>query len=273
MANQDVQAGTHSGGGSMARFRERLTHLDWTGLNLGIVFCACIELIEAAIQCPAPVVCDSLKGYQIAVGAISAILGLISAFLGYRNMLSVGKQEFLSAFQFLWWIAGAVTNTFFGGNNFVSPGNGYFGSWGALIFATFALSSVSPRFQSSLDQGTQAARKPLILLVLASAVVIGASIDHCEPSSQCTSFNAFAVALGTISLVISFILLIFAPMVSPRTLRFLAYFLLLWWMVGAAVVTFPTNAPFVEAGNGYFASFVGVFASGSFVLTMVQDSN
>jgi hypothetical protein len=254
--------------------------LDWGLLNLILAFSSIIVMIAASVLCgggaryrpinggpiqtlPA-VRCRDTYGYQVAVATISAFIALVSALLYYFGALkSKMARELISLFQFLWWTAGVIVLTFFGSFQFTDFANGYFGSWASFIIAALLLMSVSDHFTTAADRATHSVRKPLLFLIAASAVEMGAAIGPCSPRAYCTRYNAFAIALGSISLFISIVLFFIAPKVSLTVLRIIGVFLVLWWVVGMAVVTF--GGPFVSTGNGYFASLAAVFASFAFV--------
>jgi hypothetical protein len=254
---------------------EFANNIDWGTANLLLAFSAFVVMVSAATICggSSPFTgrtsCSGIPGYQVACGTISGFFALLFGTLYHFGKFEDRRQqEFVSGFQFLWWVAGTIVLTFFGDFTTTTYANGYFGTWFAFLFATVMLMSVSPIFQHTVDKAAHSIRKPLLFLVVASAVEMGASIGPCSPSTQCKGYNGFAVSLGSISLGISLILLFIGPKIPNRVMRFIAIFMVLWWVIGFGVVTF--GAPFLSTGNGYFASLAAVFASVAF-LQMVNS--
>ena len=78
----------------------------------------------------------------------------------------------------------------------------------------------------------------------------------------------FAVALGFVSIAVT-LALIFVKDLQRNAVQLASFFLLGWWGVGVAVTTFPSGAPFLGTGNGFFSCWIAavfsaklVFASG-----------
>jgi len=95
-------------------------------------------------------------------------------------------------------------------------------------------------------------------LLLASVVELCASIAHCDQGySSCQDYDAFALAAGVVSVVITLIL-IFVPALTSH-IKIIAAFLVLWWIAGAGVNTF--KGPFQVTGNGFFSSWACLIAS------------
>jgi len=225
-----------------------------------------------------PYVSTYFTTYAIALGAIGGGIGTL---VGLAQL--VGKKPsdqiltHVAIFLMLWWTAGVIVVTFF--NPFVSVANnglygsnvgvsnGYFGSWFAFMAAVKAVRASGLKMSeiSHLDRLSEA-QMPAFYLFLSSSVVMGAAIGPCSPSSSCTNYNAFAIALGVVSQFLSLFICFGGGKSPQQTIKYTALFLGLWWVVGTGVVTF--GAPFTSAGNGYFASFASVFLS--FVVIKVQ---
>jgi hypothetical protein len=82
---------------------------------------------------------------------------------------------------------------------------------------------------------------------------------------------AYAVAVGTVSAIIC-VGYIFMRKFSPASLvRFdiyIAFFLAIWWSLGAGILTF--DAPYTQVGNGYFATWVGCIAANVYLFLSSQ---
>jgi len=269
-ANQQAAPGTTS---KVQEVIKKVTgDMDWGTQNFMLAFFSFTVMVQSSVLCGDGLVpCTGTPAYQVAVGTISGFFALCSGFAHHSGKLTSEKaHEGISAFQFIWWIPGVIVLTFFGSYTDTTFANGYFGSWGAFFFATYSLVSVSPRFNDSLEQLGNSPRRALIFLVVASGIEMGASIGPCNPQSLCYSYRAFAVALGSISLFISLILLLGSSKIPRNVMRYTAFFMILWWVIGTGVVTF--GGPFTNTGNGYFASFAAVISSLAF-LRSVQTSD
>lgn len=128
--------------------------------------------------------------------------------------------------------AGVIVLTFFGSYQTVAIANGYFGSWAAFFFSVVAFTQVSPGFEYQIEKALESSRRPLLFLIAASAVEMGAAIGPCSPQSSCNSYNAFAVCLGSISCFIGICMLLLSFKISAKHMKFMSIFLILWWTVG-----------------------------------------
>jgi len=106
------------------------------------------------------------------------------------------------------------------------------------------------------------------MIVLISAARICSHLDVCLYDNR---FVYYAVAVGAVSMVISgfcILLLIFKPALASSYGHFVAIFLLIWWGIGASILTF--NEPFLIVGNGYFGCWLGFATSASFAMQTVN---
>jgi len=106
------------------------------------------------------------------------------------------------------------------------------------------------------------------LVVLISAARICTDLDVCPYDDI---FVDYAVAVGAVSMVISglyILLLTYKPGLSTSNGHFVSMFLLIWWGIGAGILTF--NKPFLNVGNGYFACWLGFAMSGSFATQTIK---
>ncbi|GAX78163.1 hypothetical protein CEUSTIGMA_g5605.t1 [Chlamydomonas eustigma] len=110
----------------------------------------------------------------------------------------------------------------------------------------------------------------IVYFILAASVVeLIAAALNCQgltlqaSYNLCTnSFNAWAVAVGTISTAFTFIFAIMtlvANNMAEKMAPVLSIFLVLLWIPGAFVTTF--NGPFLNTGNGYYASWAAFLFS------------
>jgi len=104
-----------------------------------LLICSIVELAAAAIFCDEHNSCTKEAGYAVAVGAVSTFCCLLCIAVPQAN-------KWMSLFLIVWWIPACYVLTFTAYNgSFTHTGNGYFATWGALIFAAaFFLSIWAP---------------------------------------------------------------------------------------------------------------------------------
>jgi len=106
------------------------------------------------------------------------------------------------------------------------------------------------------------------LVVLISAVRI---CSHLDVRPYDNRFLYYAVVVGAVSMIISgfcILLLKYKQALASSYGHFVAVFLLIWWGIGAGILTF--NEPFLIVGNGYFGCWLGFAMSGSFAMQTVN---
>jgi len=94
----------------------------------------------------------------------------------------------------------------------------------------------------------------LLVLFFASVVEFLAAAFECG-DTNCERERAWAVVVGAVSTVFSMIFLC-CPISKAG---FVSVLLAVWWIAGAAVMTF--DAPFILTGNGYFGTWIATIAS------------
>jgi len=245
--------------------------LDWQSLQICLAFFSFITMvatlrvagykqdIASGFNITIPTDVSPFMQYQISIGAISFTCAFVTVVLGLRGWDPYVYKLIMSGFQFLWWDAGVIALTFFGSFQTTSIANGYFGAWLSFFFSSLILMSVSPAFEHHMDKAVTSTRKPLLFLITTSSIVLGASISPCTPPMACTNFNAFAVSLSTISLILALFMFLGAKIIPPKRVSMLTKLLVVWWTIGTLVVTF--GGPFESTGNGYFATYGAFMAS------------
>jgi len=126
------------------------------------------------------------------------------------------------------------------------------------------------------DVHPMAGTSALAVLFVASLVEFVAAARFCDTIPKCEKQNAWAVAVGVVSAICTFAVLLylrFTPTLSPLVIKILGFFLTALWIAGAGIVTF--RGPFILTGNGYFSSWVAFGAAGYFLhenVTLVQSA-
>jgi len=112
----------------------------------------------------------------------------------------------------------------------------------------------------------------LLGLLIASLVEMIQAVKVCSDADECEGPGAFAVALGTISSLCCFGIIIanrcikrsrksfvYSKKIDENLLPYVSIFLTMWWVVGVVICTF--DEPFEKTGNGYFACWMALMAS------------
>jgi len=100
-------------------------------------------------------------------------------------------------------------------------------------------------------------------ILVASCVELAQAAQNCNDKlNKCKEEDGYAVAVGTISLILClcyFLCLKFKRELIGNFTQYLSLFFVLWWSVGAIVLTFRN--PFITTGNGYFACWGALLLS------------
>jgi len=102
----------------------------------------------------------------------------------------------------------------------------------------------------------------LFIIFLASAVEVIAAARHCSAVSSCRKKDLWAVIVGSVSVVMTFLMmaaLYFMTVVNVVALEIAGVLLLAMWAAGTGILTF--KHPFIAPGNGYFSSWVAFVVS------------
>jgi hypothetical protein len=120
------------------------------GMNASMVvpllMCSVVELVAASLACKESKHCEQERAWAVSVGAVSVCVCLLC--ITFPQQVS----QWGSLFLFIWWIPGVYILTFSSyDGGFQHTGNGYFATWGAMIFALgFCLSHWAPETQVGL---------------------------------------------------------------------------------------------------------------------------
>jgi hypothetical protein len=212
--------------------------------HVGVFFAATVLLIAACVSA------QGLKYYKysISVAAVAMFFSALGFGLTFNDELNEQVGKFNSYFLVLWCFIGACILTF--SSPFTSTDNGYFASWGTVIFSLMGVQiSVGDIKDAVEGMGS------LLGLGASSIVVIVAASTNLDSYWKNETIYALTVACVTVIVVAVFARDMVAP---PLKFVVLAVFSLLW-IVLACLVTF--RGPFFITGNGYFGSWGGAITS------------
>eukprot|EP00756_Hemistasia_phaeocysticola_P031818 Hpha_TRINITY_DN16378_c0_g13::TRINITY_DN16378_c0_g13_i1::g.61327::m.61327 len=235
-----------------------------------------IAMIQSAIDCDEVSsrhgsTCEKELAWALACSTISVVVCLVMIILVCVTDIGAEVWKWISLFLVIWWLAGTGVSTYKDGP-YLSLGNGYFAFWIALIaaFRLFGLmffTGSTKEVEGALEDTEKFARQEgnahfAGLMVFSLAVLIAAGI-HCDDSSKCEDYAAWAVACSAISFVFCLFMLIaifvgFIPNDVFDILKIVvAVFLLCIWIAGTYTMTF--KRPFKgENGNGYFGAWISL---------------
>ncbi|GFH59627.1 hypothetical protein CTEN210_16103 [Chaetoceros tenuissimus] len=196
-----------------------------------------------------------IKEYGIAFASIALILSVVSLLPNNEQMKQYSPQ--LNYFLFVWCFIGACIMTF-GDGPFIETSNGYFASWGMVIFAAMAMGYANIPLNDNLRRATEG--QNLLLGLGACAIVcIVACVpyfDEYKFKAQGEAIFAIIVSIMTVLLVANFVYAKYQGNTAMLQYEFptLGVFALMW-VLAAAMTTF--RGPFSTTGNGYFAMWAG----------------
>jgi hypothetical protein len=234
---------------------------------LAVCAASVVEFGNAANLCRGD--CSPARwAWAVAVGVVSFLLVLLRLglfFVVKPERLGVPDMV-LGAVLVVLWSFGAGFNLEASVGVFSYAGNGFFATWIALLASVwFATMSLKHQLLQVANATHLAGKWSLSLSLCAAASLIemAQGADLCR-HVECNSYNAYAVALGAISLVFCVIALVVERNrpneVVVQTL--FAFFLVGWWAIGAGVNTSTSGAfPSTLFANGYFFTWIAFAAA------------
>jgi len=157
--------------------------------------------------------------------------------------INVGRA--VSLFLFLWWAIAAGVLTF--DAPFTITGNGYFATWAGFFSAAMGIGITHHNFKST-DNFIRLAACALVLICAVPETLNGSNYSE----------GVYALTLASLTLAFCILVLSFREMVAAYMFP-ITMCLALFWVIEAALVTF--RGPFLDTGNGYFASWGAAFFS------------
>jgi hypothetical protein len=216
---------------------------------IGTFFAAVVLLIAACVAA------KGLKYYEytIAVAAVAMVfsfLGLVLTFM--EGDLNTKIAKYNNYFLLLWNFIGACFITF--SSPFTSTGNGYFASWGLVIFSLMSV-EISVESMKSAVSGMGS----LLGLGASAIVVIIATASELGNDTFWKNETIYALTVACVTVIVIGALVATTEQVAAAAkVLVLALFALLWILL-ACFVTF--RGPFLVTGNGYFGSWGGAIMS------------
>ena len=193
--------------------------------------------------------------YGIVLCLVSFFVALLSLVFPSRFTNVIRPANY---FIFAWNFVGACIMTFHGGP-FIKTGNGYFGSWGSVIFSamaadppgTYTSRPLLDKMNAMLDLGAAAT---VVLISLADYLK-----NEFDKEYEGETIYALVVTILTICAVGLFSFRYWwKGSRSCFESQILITFSILW-IIGSSALTF--SGPFLETGNGYFASWMTAIMS------------
>ncbi|CAK0909139.1 unnamed protein product [Prorocentrum cordatum] len=196
--------------------------------------------------------------FALTISGTSLVISLVLLIL---SRTSSGKAQELmcvsAAVLACLWLVGTAFMTVKA--PYVVTGNGYFGSWVALIFSWLLAVEHSPSLKAPLDGLVANGGVSVAMLTLASLVVFCQTVWHVIDHHGVDHFEVvWVLVCSGFSLFV--LLLLHVQSVSEKIknhFTLIAVFLFLWWSVGWFVATF--DFPYRLTGNGFFGCWVALF--------------
>lgn len=219
---------------------------------------------------------DTKTYFGLGVGLFSLCLGLGLLLATTKNgPLSRSVEMSMAGLLSVGWALGTAFNTSNGGP-FTTSNNGYFATWICLIGSSYYLYLSVQQLKTVLDQEITRQNSGLALTFIASLFELSVAAEHCVKldGGTCSSKNAVAVAIGTLSFLLCLVQMMFIRLGAPAGVvcgKPIAITLLVLWGIGAALNT-SFNGPFdtpASHANGYFSTWIAFFASVHFTYSMV----
>ncbi|CAB9513963.1 expressed unknown protein [Seminavis robusta] len=191
-------------------------------------------------------------GYGIAVASIAMIVSVAGWFLATRVAGQAQNVVYINYFLFAWNFIGAAFLTF--GGPFDVTGNGYFGAWGLVVFATMALGVTADTLHS-----TASTSGPTAGLFCAAVVLLVAISAHgLKTSRDWFAELLYSLMVSILTILITGAMLRGIEIFHDITFPIMCMFSVLW-VTAAILLTF--RGPFLSTGNGYFAGWGGALMS------------
>lgn len=187
--------------------------------------------------------------YGFTLAVVAFVVAVLSFLISSKNKLSM----YLNTFNFIWCFIGACVMTFRPGP-YIQTGNGYFASWGLVIFAGISADppgnlarGILDHLNATMDLGAAA-----IVFMVALATEFDAGLHKYKGEAT----YAIVIAAVTVALVLALTLYKYKkPDENFVGESILMIHVAIAWIIAAILVTF--RGPFRVTGNGYFVAWLG----------------
>jgi len=253
-SNEDVESGPPQGEGTTAAptsdMMKDMMVVDESAIGYaGIFFSGMILLIALTNKGGA----KSNKYYEYGIAvAVVAMFFSITGFVMRNNKAAMSLNTFLA----IWSFVGAGFMTFDKGP-FRTVGNGFFGSWGMVIFSVTSLGASADAMQGNKPTGLGA-----MIGLTASAIVLTSAIcvEGIDKTDERFAELVYGICLGILTILVMGGLVKGEMGSGAPKLKFpLLAFFAVNWVTSANLLTF--RGPFTQVGNGYFSAWAGGITS------------
>jgi hypothetical protein len=240
--------------------------------------------------------CKKEYAFAVAVGCISLFICLVMSILFCVNAgTAQTASPIVAVVMFILWGLGIGVCTFSipfmaaggfgaGGNS----ANGYFSTWICFITSCLYVQTV-PQVQQAAQKAGNSASTPVMVTFFAGICEMWAAAYACDNFNggyvsvscgkagcsydTCTDLEGWGVAVGSISSIITLVIIIMGAMgksVPDMAGKICAALVFLLWAAGVATLTFDYRKKgekgdvyglFTTAGNGYFGTWCAFFSS------------
>jgi len=229
------------------------------GILAFIIFLASlVELISAGKECNDNSKCSGEFAWAVSVGTLSLAVSILYILMAkFSKQILQSIEVWFALFLSTLWLLGVGVLTF--DEPFAATGNGYFACWLAFIASAALLYTTSETLRmmvaDRLKEMSQHSGVIWVLLISSMMELIAASLQ-CK-QRECGSQTSYGISVSIISICAG-LAHMFSAALSPYTI-FTAAIMSILWITAAGILTF--DKPFTVPGNGYFAAWMSMFAS------------
>jgi len=227
--------------------------------------------------------------YAVCLGLFGALLsGILLGWIRYNNnragdndedgpqskVLLEKNRRYVNLVLLIWALIGWGYFTFSKTGSFGSAGNGFFALWAMLLFA---LGNCGGTIELLFREIHKADSCVYALTLVSWILLIDVSVWLGSPylGACYRGIVIYALFVAVLTIVYGCITAIFSMLTSnnvrfdPKVRFGCLLFLFVLWIFTACFTTFV--GPFVQAGNGYFSAWAGLFLTGLAILDTKQE--
>jgi phosphatidylserine synthase len=215
-----------------------------------------VGVMASALVLIAALAVDEIIDSNRKRGAYGFVLGIVAFICAFISLIVSSKGKFnmyLTSFIFVWCFIGACIMTFRPGP-YVNTGNGYFASWGLVIFAGIAADPPGELTRGLLDSlnDIMDLGAAALVFMIALATEFDAGLNKYEGEA------IYAIVIAVLTIVFILVMTLYKYKNPDVTISFesiLMFHIAVAWIIAAILVTF--RGPFSITGNGYFVAWIG----------------